>query len=123
MMQACPHASVRARWARITTSFEGFHRYAAAPEDVAFLRALHRHVFVVTVWIEQFNDERDVEFIRFKRWLNLQLAKADFAEDASCEHMARWIGVTVLRAYPGRRLRIEVAEDGENGALVEFDAC
>ena len=114
--------AIRARWARVRTSFEGYHRYRAAPHEVAFLRALHRHIFVVTVWVEQFNDERDVEYILFKRWLDQQLAAASFPEEASCEWMARYLGELVRQTYPGRRVQVEVAEDGENGALLEFEA-
>jgi len=40
---------------------------------MAFLRFDHRHIFHVTVWIEQFHNERDVEFILFKRFIEAAL--------------------------------------------------
>jgi len=42
-------------WAKITTQFEGIHKYPNAPDEMAFLRFDHRHIFHVTVWIEQFH--------------------------------------------------------------------
>jgi len=107
-------------WARVKTTFEGFHRYPDAPENVAFLRALHRHMFAVTVWIEQFHESRDVEYITFQRWLRAELPAVPFPEHASCEDMAYAIAERISDRLPGRKLRVEVAEDDENGALIEF---
>ena len=47
----------------IKTSFEGFHKYENAPEEVAFLRVLHRHTFNVEVEMETFHNDREIEFI------------------------------------------------------------
>ena len=51
----------------ITTSMEGFHAYPDAPDEVAFLRNRHRHLFHFRVYIEVFHDDREIEFFMFKR--------------------------------------------------------
>lgn len=115
--------SVSIRWAKVTTQFEGFHRYENAPIPVAFLSNIHRHMFHVTVWIEQFHNERDVEYILFKRlvikWIENHQENHTLL--GSCETVAEGLGVVVLENYPGRRVMVEVTEDGENGALLEME--
>ena len=38
------------RYIFITDKFEGYHKYVDAPEEVAFLRNAHRHLFGVRVY-------------------------------------------------------------------------
>lgn len=108
------------RWARVSTRFEGLHCWPQATEEVRFLLHLHRHEFHVTLWIEQYHDQRDVEYITLKRWLK-DLLDAGFPESFSCEAMAREIIFSARQAYgPERKYQCEVLEDGENGALLEL---
>jgi hypothetical protein len=110
---------------------EGIHCYPAAATDpalatgdmydVSFLGTPHRHIFHFKVSIEVFQDDRDIEFIQFKRWLEkcyndgiLEL------NHKSCEMIARELNDTIKARYPGRRTEIEVSEDGENGATLTF---
>jgi hypothetical protein len=63
----------------ITFRKEGIHKYPAAATDpalctageydVSFLASPHRHIFHFRVWIDVFHNDRDIEFIQFKRWL------------------------------------------------------
>ena len=63
----------------VTFRKEGIHKYPAALEDpklatgdeydVSFLGYPHRHIFHFKVAIEVFHDDRDIEFIQFKRWI------------------------------------------------------
>ena len=63
----------------VTFRKEGIHKYPAALDDpklatgdkfdVSFLGHPHRHIFHFKVAIEVFHDDRDIEFIQFKRWL------------------------------------------------------
>jgi hypothetical protein len=58
----------------VTFRKEGIHKYPAAltePNlaDVSFLGYLHRHIFHFRVWMNVFHNDRDVEFIQFKRWM------------------------------------------------------
>lgn len=108
-------------WARIRTHWEGLHCYPDAPEAVAFLRHPHRHRFMISLWVEQHHEERDVEYILCKQWLNHWLQSPPWGLQSSCETMARFISEAVSAEWPGRAIRVEVSEDGENGALVEFD--
>jgi len=108
--------------AKITTRFEGYHCWAQAPEMVSFLRNKHRHIFHVTVLIEQEHDDRDIEYIMTKWDLDnlIKKMKTDLKTyvegTASCEMMAEYIydNITI-----GRNVEVEVLEDGENGAIVK----
>jgi hypothetical protein len=90
--------------------------------DVSFLGTPHRHIFHFKVFIEVFQDDRDIEFIQFKRWLEkcyndgiLEL------NHKSCEMIARDLNATITARYPGRKTIIDVSEDGENGASLLFN--
>jgi len=100
-----------------TTTFEGFHRWPAAPDPVAFLGTLHRHLFHVRVEIEVTHDDRDVEFVMLKRDIDEWIRQRTLAETEtwSCE---RWAS-ELMQAF--NAVRVEVSEDGENGAIVTSD--
>lgn len=110
------------RWAKVQFQEEGYHCYPNAPDGVKFLENLHRHVFHITVWIEQFHDNRDVEYILFLRFLRDSWSKSSWAVSSSCEHMAGVLVNKIQHKYPDRHIKIEVTEDGENGALLEVTA-
>lgn len=110
---------------------EGIHKYPAAltdpalatddKYDVSFLGYPHRHIFHFTVAIQVFHDNRDIEFIQFKRWMEELYAEDVLNLDyKSCEMMANELAATISSAYPGRDITITVSEDGENGATLEF---
>jgi len=85
---------------------------------VEFLRNDHRHMFHFRVDIEVWHDDRDIEFILFKRELESQYRDDIITLDhKSCEMMADELAEYIQDAYPGRDLKIEVSEDGENGAV------
>lgn len=107
-------------WAEVSLQFVGMHHYPEAADAVEFLSDPHRHTFHVTVQLEQFHNNRDVEYIQFKRWLKEQLPSGDLGT-ASCEDIADRIYEAIDEEYPDRRVRISVTEDGENGAVVEWD--
>ena len=122
---------MRSIW--VTFSKEGIHKYPAALDDpnlatgdeydVSFLGYPHRHTFHFKVWIEVFHDDRDIEFIQFKRWLENQYRDTILQLDyKSCEMMSDDLFDQIVAKYPGRDIKIEISEDGENGALVEYDA-
>jgi len=107
------------RFIKVTTSFEGIHNYPDAPEEVEYLRNPHRHIFHVTVWLEVFNDNRDVEFIMFKNYINTILLSGDL-QNASCEMISDKLEIEIRTMYPDREIRIEVSEDNENGSYTEY---
>ncbi len=123
-------AAERKIW--ITFRKEGIHKYPAAATDpllatgdeydVSFLAVPHRHIFHFRVWIDVFHNDRDIEFIQFKRWLENLYNKGTLALDyKSCEMMADDLYIQIAGRYPGRAVWIEVAEDGENGCLIKYE--
>jgi hypothetical protein len=120
---------VRSIW--VTFSKEGIHKYPAALDDpklatgdeydVSFLGYPHRHIFHFKVWIEVFHDDRDIEFIQFKRWLeNLYKGSILQLDYKSCEMIADDLVAVIQNRYPGRYIKISVAEDNENGCEMEY---
>ena len=105
----------------VTFQKEGIHRYPDAPEGVEFLKHPHRHIFHFRATIEVFHNDRDIEFILFKRELeNLYKESTLQVDYKSCEMLAEDLIEYISKTYPGRRISIEVSEDGENGATLKF---
>lgn len=106
---------------------EGIHKYPAALTDpaladVSFLGYPHRHIFGFKVWIEVMHDDRDIEFIQFKRWLeSLYTHDVIQLDYKSCEMMSDDLYSEICSKYPGRKVKIEVSEDDENGSFKEYD--
>jgi hypothetical protein len=116
----------------VTFNREGIHRYPAAltdPKlatgdeyDVSFLGHPHRHIFHFRVAIEVFHDDRDIEFIQFKRWLTSLYNSATLALDyKSCEMIAEDLYAQISTRYPDRTVEIEVSEDAENGCNIKWE--
>jgi len=106
----------------VTFQKEGIHCYPDAPKGVEFLRHPHRHMFHFKVEIEVFHDDRDVEFILFKRELeDLYQTGTLQLNHRSCEMMADELADYIRVNYANRRLTITVSEDGENGATCYYD--
>ena len=116
----------------VTFRKEGIHCYPAAATDpalktgdeydVSFLGTPHRHIFHFRVWIDVLHNDRDIEFIQFKRWLeNLYKDGILQLDYKSCEMMADDLYAEIAGRYPDRAVWIEVAEDGENGALIKYE--
>lgn len=109
----------------VTFQFEWFHRRPDAPEEVAFLRNEHRHMFHVKAKIEVLHEDRELEFILVKRELESQINNMleAIGDHRSCEMMASWFATYILKRYPtpkGRGISVEVSEDGENGGIVKY---
>jgi len=118
----------------VTFQKEGIHKYPAAATDpalatgdeydVSFLGVPHRHIFHFRVWIDVFHNDRDIEFIQFKRWLlSLYNGQGSILElnFKSCEMIADDLYHQITLRYPNRNVSIEVAEDGENGCLIHYN--
>lgn len=106
-------------WAIIKFNFEGVHKYPEAPIEVAFLRNEHRHIFYVDVYVEQFHDNRDVEYIALKRKLQKMYNHSVICDNKSCEMLAKEVKQEVELLLPDRKVKVAVFEDMENGSLVE----
>lgn len=100
---------------------EGIHCYPDAPVGVEFLRSPHRHMFHFRVTLEVFHNDRDVEFILFKRELEALYGNGTLEMDyKSCEMLAEDLIEYISKKYAGRKISVLVSEDGENGATLEF---
>lgn len=101
---------------------EGIHKYPDAPEGVVFLRNPHRHIFHFRVTVDVFHNDRDIEFILFKRELENQYTGGTLEMNhKSCEMLAEELIGYISTTYPGRNISVEVSEDGENGATLVFN--
>ena len=105
----------------VTFEKEAIHKYPAALEDpaladVSFLGYPHRHLLHFKISIEVFHNDRDVEFILFKRWLESLYSDNVLELDyKSMEMIADDLSVKINEKYPNRTIIISVSEDGENG--------
>ena len=114
----------------VTFRKEGIHKYPAAATDpalatgdeydVSFLGTPHRHIFHFTVSIEVFHNDRDIEFIQFKRWLEKLYTGTLELNFKSCEMISDDLYEAIATRYPNRDIEITVAEDGENGATISY---
>ena len=122
----------------VTFRKEGIHKYPAAATDpnlctageydVSFLASPHRHIFHFRVWIDVFHNDRDIEFIQFKRWLENLYSGNNNPNGAvleldwkSCEMIADDLYNQIAARYPNRAVTIEVSEDGENGCTINYN--
>ena len=122
----------------VTFAKEGVHKYPGADtdpklatgdwDDVSFLGVPHRHIFHFRVWIEVFHNDRDIEFIQFKRWLQRLYEEVDSSTTVldldykSCEMIADELYTEINIRYPDRDVKISVSEDNENGCEIFYKA-
>jgi hypothetical protein len=122
----------------VTFQKEGIHKYPAAIDDpklatgdwddVSFLGYPHRHIFHFRVRIQVFHNDRDIEFIQFKRWMERLYSSSSDGEVLvldykSCEMIADDLYNEISNKYPGRFVEISVAEDNENGCSIFYPKC
>lgn len=110
-----------------TIKVPGFHAWLNAPPPVEYLGQEHRHVFTIRCEVEVRHGDRDVEFHMLQGWMR------DATKDAfglrgdhdihfggrSCETIATELHLQLFEAGI-HCSAIEVWEDDENGARVEF---
>jgi hypothetical protein len=115
----------------VTFRKEGIHMYPGADtdpklatgdwDDVSFLGVPHRHIFHFKVRIEVFHNDRDIEFIQFKRWLERLFEQGVLQLDyKSCEMISDDLYKEISAKYPNRFVEIDIAEDGENGSSIFY---
>jgi hypothetical protein len=115
---------------QITFQKEGVHCYPAAAtdprlktgdwDDVSFLANPHRHIFHFRVTLDVTHNDRDVEFIQFKRWCERLYAGTLELDYKSCEMIAETLITVIIARYPDRSITVEVFEDNENGAILKY---
>lgn len=112
---------------RVRTSFQGIHFWPEAPEEVAFLRFPHRHVFHVAAICEVSHDDRELEFFIVRQAMDNVIAKfVPYHEKMpdlkllgreSCESIALTFEAA-LRGRFNRPWGVTVQEDGENAGIL-----
>ena len=105
----------------VTFQKEGIHRYPDAPNGVEFLKHPHRHIFHFKATVSVEHNDRDIEFILFKRELESMYVDGAMQIDyKSCEMLAEELIDYITDKYPNRVISVEVSEDGENGATLSY---
>jgi len=120
------------RMIHVTFQKEGVHCFPGAVNerfstndeyDVGFLAHPHRHIFHFRVAIEVFHNDREIEFIQFKRWLeNLYGNSVLELNNKSCEMISDNLYEQIASRYPERDIHINVSEDNENGCTIFYNA-
>ena len=116
----------------VTFQKEGIHKYPGADTDpalatgdeydVSFLGYPHRHIFHFRVAIQVFHNDREIEFIQFKRWLENSFTNGVLQLNyKSCEMICDDLYQMIAHRYPDRDIEITVSEDGENGATIYYN--
>jgi hypothetical protein len=122
----------RKRYIKVSFQKEGIHKFPGADtdpkyatggwDDVSFLGYPHRHIFHFYVTLGVEHNDRDVEFIQFKRELERLFTKNVIHLDyQSCEMVAENLINYIEEHYPNRGVRVEVYEDNENGGIIQND--
>jgi len=112
------------RYIKVSFQKEGIHKYPDAKnlKGVEFLQYPHRHIFHFYVTLSVEHNDRDVEFILFKRELENLFENGTLQLDyKSCEMLAEDLLDYLEINYPKRGVRVEVYEDDENGGILEND--
>lgn len=105
----------------ISFEFQGFHYWDKAPDFLSFLRSRHRHIFKCKVWFKVNHNDRDLEFITLKNiFLGYFAHHLEKDNCGSCEMICEEIAEfsNSIPNLSGKITRVEVSEDGENGALL-----
>jgi len=128
------------KYIKIQFNMPGFHFWKKAPTQYSFLRNKHRHMFYWTVVVSVKDSDREIEFIDLKDWF-MHFLKEEFGYltgenqgflnkhldfgGLSCENIAQATHDLVDKIdcdlMSSEQIKsIEVLEDNENGALIEF---
>lgn len=116
-------------FAILSFKVEGLHHWPEAEGNEAYLKYPHRHMFHYLIKIEQFHNNRDVEYLEWRRKLNYvfecSLNRKNEVQDfgsKSCETLANEC-LNYIKEHPEfdkRSIVVSVFEDGENGAEVTY---
>lgn len=108
----------------VSLSVDGMHKFPGAKDifpEVSFLEHMHRHMFTFKAALKVNHDNRDREFIMFKRDIQdflygkyyLTSSRTHIFGSQSCEMLAR----EIMNYFDCEW--VEVWEDNENGSRIE----
>jgi len=87
-----------------------------------FVDCLVHTIFHFRVGIEVFHNDREIEFIQFKRWIeNLYGNGTLELDNKSCEMISDSLYEAIASRYPERDIHISVSEDNENGSTIFYN--
>lgn len=100
---------------------EGVHSWPNCHiEQVSYLKYQHRHVFHIKAEKQVNHDDRDVEFIQLKTFIQTYLLGKFWSKEMRCcdfQNLSCEAIAEDLLNFWGLS-KCEVSEDGENGAIV-----
>lgn len=108
----------------VTTDFVALHQWKDAPDDVDYLRNVHRHKFNVKVKL-QITGDRQLEYHQVKKVVDnyIDVVASEYIMDhynrviiGSCEEFAERLAYILLLEYGTQHLTVCVDEDGECGS-------
>ena len=107
-----------------TLQFAGLHQWSGCNiDEVSYLSNLHRHVFHFKCYSKVSHGDRDVEFIKLKQDIGDHLDLLYYDCDYNClnfQNMScEMIGTDLIDSFG--LSKIEVSEDGENGAIITVE--
>jgi hypothetical protein len=115
------------RYIWVTFQKAGFHKYPDAGtnpalSDVAYLSNRHRHLFKFKIQIEIFHNDRELEFHQFLNYCeSLFDSNAIELNNKSVEMLADDLYDNIASKYFGRKIVIDVSEDGECGCSIMYN--
>lgn len=117
------------RLIKVTFQWAGIHCWPDAKGRHEYLSKPHRHLFKGCAIIQVFDNDRELEFLAVKDFLQavvLTLGVEYGSEDMgtkSCEEMAEYFIHNLVKEYGRERdIAVEVSEDGENSAILRWEA-
>ena len=113
-----------------TLTKEGYHCYPGADTnsstatndrfDVSHLVNRHMHYFNFKVWVEVNHNDRDIEFIQLRRWIEDLYTGILEVDNNSCEMISDKLYEQLCQRYPKSEIRIDISEEGINGSYTEY---
>ena len=116
---------------QIAAQVDGLHHWPNADAPDSYLGEPHRHLFVVTVTLQVFHDDREIEINAAARWLTALLptltdiprtgdGPIDFGAQ-SCERLAARVAEELKQRHGiHRAITVTVLEDGLLGAGITW---
>ena len=102
------------------TTYDFIHQYSNAPEEVNYLRNLHRHLLHIEVSVEVFTEDREIEFYILKDTVDKYLRTVTFDKNASCETVSSSIMSLITNLYGSNRKRIVKVQEDNNGYVLNI---
>ena len=97
------------------TTLDFLHCYKNAPEQVSYLRNMHRHLLHIEITLQVYEVDREIEFYMLKDYVDDKLCMHTFNENASCEEVAAYIMKCITDKYGENRFRQVKVQEDNNG--------